>query len=279
MPDRAVAVRAQLPAQVAGPAREVERRARRPAAGARGRFGGATRRPCRTSSRGSRGRSARRSRRTARGRGPPSFSLGERLGGTRHPPGSRRRTSARVASRSAASPTLSMWASATRAARGGSGSRRGSSPPGSSSSNASTSCCGGRLVGTRRVADRLAHVLVEQLDGALGEPDHRASFASRASASSSPSGSPNSSNRSARAHHLDVGGRVALLAVDRRGRADALALDGLDQRRGNAARLRELLQGEELLAFVGAGASRSDRRGQIGVRRAELARRARAGSP
>ena len=57
------------------------------------------------------------------------LALRERLGGTRHPPGSRRRTSARVASRSASSPTHSMWSRRSPAAPARSGGPRAWSPP------------------------------------------------------------------------------------------------------------------------------------------------------
>ena len=78
------------------------------------------------------------------------------------------------------------------------------------------------------IADRLAHVLIEQLHRALGEPSHRG-----IGITSQPEevGKWQTEFEQAQrdTNHLDVGGRVALCAVDGAAQLDALALHGLDQ--------------------------------------------------
>ena len=150
--------RVELAAEVAGAAREIDTSDRPGSRSSRPR-GGAIRRPSRTSSPGSPGRSEARSCRTARGRldacprpaGAPTLMRAPRL----RPVGS------------------SMWSSAVSSSTRRKWWETRVVTAGSSSPNASTSLLSRDGVVTRRVADRLADVFVEQLDGTFGEPSHR----------------------------------------------------------------------------------------------------------
>ena len=103
---------------------------------------------------------------------------------------------------------------------------------------------GGAVVVAGRVADGLAHVLVEQVDGALGEPAH----ARRRRRARAPAGRrAEARTRAAAAPCGRARCRPPCSGARRRPRVpepDALALHRLDQRRRHAARLRERLEAE-----------------------------------
>ena len=128
---------------------------------------------------------------------------------------------------------------------------------------------GGLAVRTGGIADRLADVLVEQLDRAFGKTVHR-----RVGVASQRKQVPERQSElqqpERRAYELDVRRRVALHAVDGTPQPDALTLHGLDQGGGHAAAVGELLERQELIVAVRATSGR-DGGGQIGVGGPELA--------
>ena len=128
---------------------------------------------------------------------------------------------------------------------------------GNSSPNASTICWAAAASSPGRVADRLADVLVEQLDGTLGEPAHRrVGIARQRQQVAERQTELQQAQR--RPHQVDVGGGVALLTVDGSAQPDALALHRLDQRCRHAAARRERVQ--IVRSSVAVRRSRSERR-------------------
>ena len=142
---------------------------------------------------------------------------------------------------------------------------------GNSSPNASTICCGGGGVVARRVADRLADVFIEQLDGTLGEPAHRLiGIAGQRQQVGERQTELQEAQR--RPDEVDVGGGVALLAVDGSAQPDALALHGLDQRGRHAAAGRERVQIQEFgRGFAALGPSGGDGGREVRIGHAQLA--------
>ena len=121
-----------------------------------------------------------------------------------------------------------------------------------------------------RVTDRLAHVLVEELDRAVGEPAHRGIGIAR-EPQQFRQREPELEQAERGPHELDIAGRVACLPLEDATEPDPLPLHGLDQGGWDAAPGGERIEVEQLGLVPRLSPRRGHGGGQIGVRGAQLA--------